>query len=103
MKSRRLPDTDPSEQLDVSVMVCCHNCMESALDVRIDWLQNGVYERLADKWAGNYDRFDALHAAVSAAVGRKVAKRSEEHTSELQSHSCTLYAVSCLKKNNLYL
>src|SRR3546814_9848117 len=29
-----------------------------------------------------------------------VSKRSEEHTSELQSQMCTSYAVFCLKKNN---
>src|SRR6186713_3758661 len=40
---------------------------------------------------------DALHLVV-AADDRVVAVRSEEHTSELQSHSGISYAVFCLKK-----
>src|ERR1051326_9398661 len=32
-----------------------------------------------------------------------LVKRSEEHTSELQSHSFISYAVFCLKKKNLRL
>src|ERR1051326_7297579 len=32
--------------------------------------------------------------------GIELIKRSEEHTSELQSHSFISYAVFCLKKNN---
>lgn len=71
MKSRRLPDTDPSEQLDVSAM---NYMKELALDDRVDWLRNEIYDRLADKWASNYDRFDDLHNAVGAAIERKVAK-----------------------------
>ena len=30
-------------------------------------------------------------------------ERSEEHTSELQSHSFTSYAVFCLKKKNNFI
>src|SRR3546814_3852883 len=33
-------------------------------------------------------------------LGRKARKRSEEHTSELQSLMRTSYAVFCLQKNN---
>ena len=33
---------------------------------------------------------------------RLIAERSEEHTSELQSHSFISYAVFCLKKKNKY-
>ena len=75
MKSRRLPDTDPSEQLDVSAM---NYMKELALDDRVDWLRNEIYDRLADKWASNYDRFDDLHNAVGAAIERKVAKIIKE-------------------------
>src|SRR6056300_1770378 len=34
---------------------------------------------------------------------RDGARRSEEHTSELQSHSETSYAVFCLKKKKKYI
>src|ERR1051326_6710200 len=38
---------------------------------------------------------------ISIAIGlAKTSHRSEEHTSELQSHSFISYAVFCLKKNN---
>ena len=40
----------------------------------------------------------------NAALERGFASvRSEEHTSELQSHSFISYAVFCLKKKNLFL
>ena len=33
--------------------------------------------------------------------GKQMRDRSEEHTSELQSHSFISYAVFCLKKKNI--
>src|SRR3546814_4631728 len=39
-----------------------------------------------------------LHGLVRAADGSKMSKRSEEHTSELQSLMRISYAVFCLKK-----
>ena len=36
-------------------------------------------------------------------MGDETLTRSEEHTSELQSHSFISYAVFCLKKKNLLL
>ena len=33
----------------------------------------------------------------------RIGDRSEEHTSELQSHACISYAVFCLKKKNTRL
>src|SRR3546814_5146800 len=40
--------------------------------------------------------------ALSIREGMYVSRRSEEHTSELQSLMRTSYAVFCLKKNNLH-
>ena len=41
----------------------------------------------------------ALIMLVEPIVVARNRKRSEEHTSELQSRSATSYAVFCLKKN----
>src|ERR1051326_9275410 len=41
---------------------------------------------------------EALRAAIGDCRRCKLAPRSEEHTSELQSHSFISYAVFCLKK-----
>src|SRR3546814_9926498 len=43
--------------------------------------------------------FNSLVMALTIAIG-KIAIRSEEHTSELQSLMRTSYAVFCLKKKN---
>src|SRR3546814_5097656 len=42
----------------------------------------------------------SLRISTAAPFG-KIASRSEEHTSELQSLMRSSYAVSCLKKNNI--
>src|SRR3546814_7176433 len=42
----------------------------------------------------------AMAAAAQAATGHAILKRSEEHTSELQSLMRISYAVFCLKKKN---
>src|SRR3546814_5583338 len=44
---------------------------------------------------------DHFHALVAAAL-RRIAPRSEEHTSELQSLMRISYAVFCLKKNKIH-
>ena len=41
-----------------------------------------------------------LHPFVYSSL-RKIGLRSEEHTSELQSHSFISYAVFCLKKKKI--
>ena len=38
--------------------------------------------------------------AMALSLGLDKSQRSEEHTSELQSHSFISYAVFCLKKKN---
>src|SRR3546814_5427489 len=43
-------------------------------------------------------RFETLPAACRAFAGGRIAPRSEEHTSELQSLMRISYAVFCLKK-----
>src|SRR3546814_1397269 len=43
---------------------------------------------------------EAMTMGVVGAMGRMPAKRSEEHTSELQSLMRISYAVFCLKKKN---
>src|SRR3546814_1792705 len=43
-----------------------------------------------------------LDAAARTAFFAAIAKRSEEHTSELQSLMRISYAVFCLKKKHLY-
>src|ERR1051326_9440392 len=64
----------------------------------------GVRAGFADKeyesaGASVMNRSDLLpEADVLACVNRLEADRSEEHTSELQSHSFISYAVFCLKK-----
>ena len=51
------------------------------------------YDQMIDGHPQNYEEFyEKLDAAVNY--------RSEEHTSELQSHSDHSYAVFCLKKKN---
>src|SRR6187549_4235066 len=42
----------------------------------------------------------ACNAATSSCVAEAARDRSEEHTSELQSHHPISYAVFCLKKKN---
>src|SRR3546814_8424373 len=48
---------------------------------------------------GGHD-FDVVDGKLRAAVNSDAAKRSEEHTSELQSLIRISYAVFCLKKKN---
>ena len=47
---------------------------------------------------GNGTLVSAVHTAVSSGVRAPMSMRSEEHTSELQSHGTISYAVFCLKK-----
>src|SRR3546814_8754234 len=66
-----------------------------------------VYERSGpDRWTSTYHLLagmvDKLHAhpteARRSAIARLVVRRSEEHTSELQSLMRISYAVFCFKK-----
>src|SRR5213596_4210354 len=43
----------------------------------------------------------ARHGLVRRCETRATRRRSEEHTSELQSHGLISYAVFCLKKKNI--
>ena len=67
-----------------------------------------IYEKLSDiplSNLGNIDKpeyfFDLTR--VNEGSYAMYVTRSEEHTSELQSHSFISYAVFCLKKKNLNL
>ena len=68
-----------TEMRDVSVQGKEHSVVRTTQDPHIIWNHLKPYE---DKWL----------LTVST------QKRSEEHTSELQSHSFISYAVFCLKK-----
>src|SRR3546814_2460487 len=61
--------------------------------------QEGVVRRRA----GQRHRFVAAHAAVRRGCegGGRTHRRSEEHTSELQSLMRISYAVFCLKKKKI--
>src|ERR1051326_3365510 len=49
-----------------------------------------------------FTRADGIYTGVLNNVGALPFHRSEEHTSELQSHSFISYAVFCLKKQTTY-
>src|SRR3546814_7849166 len=84
----------------------------AALDLQLatnDWLGGGDYS-IADiatyPWASYCERHGFSWSAFPAldrwfrAVAARPAKRSEEHTSELQSLMRISYAVFCFKKKN---
>src|SRR3546814_2648178 len=57
----------------------------------------------ARAWSGGTGKWSRANPAVTipkCAHGRKRGRRSEEHTSELQSLMRISYAVFCLKKKN---
>ena len=79
------------------------------IDARLA-LQNAVIERATNEVAGAAAEFDRASKDFARAkellknnitTRRRYDDRSEEHTSELQSHSFTSYAVFCLKKKTL--
>ena len=51
-------------------------------------------------WLGEAANALAARASVGEIIQHTWHARSEEHTSELQSHSFISYAVFCLKKKN---
>src|SRR3546814_3310822 len=71
---------------------------DSALTAAEQWLQLAPLER---ERTAIYASGRALRTAVNEAVQREL-KRSEEHTSELQSLLRISYAVICLKKTNTH-
>src|ERR1051326_9271903 len=84
--------------------------LAALLAVSDDWPQllgphrNGVYTGETVGWPSQFAWQKDVGSGFAAPVivGGKVIlfhrKRSEEHTSELQSHSFISYAVFCLKK-----
>src|SRR3546814_1143317 len=65
----------------------------------------GVHDRQhigrnVEHCGGDQERPAAPHAVTFAVMKRRIATRSEEHTSELQSLMRISYAVLCLKKKN---
>src|SRR3546814_5922172 len=81
--------------------------MNDALAKRTDLVRAFIDERVHPAISGteNRDRFASLYRQRTRAkswqlVNRSNIKRSEEHTSELQSLMRRSSAVFCLKKNN---
>src|SRR3546814_8758900 len=90
--------SDWSSDVCSSDLVCTHCSVGCTVMAEV---QNGV-------WIGQEPGFDSplnlgAHCAKGAAIrehvhGERRLKRSEEHTSELQSLMRISYAVFCLKK-----
>src|SRR3546814_7902876 len=79
------------------------NAVERGLvDVFVWDLENGVAEHIVALDAEPWERVsgDKIGATVSTACCIVLTKRSEEHTSELQSLMRISYAGICLKKKN---
>src|SRR3546814_1692457 len=74
------------------------------VDMAVEPLELGEKFRIGEMAVDNADRIVAVqrrHQPVAGVFdGFHVARRSEEHTSELQSLMRISYAVFCLKKNN---
>src|SRR3546814_4178392 len=67
----------------------------------LDWLENPDLRRRCHAGLKNGEQRHALTQAIyTFRQGRIIDRRSEEHTSELQSIMRISYAVICLKKNN---
>src|SRR3546814_9094844 len=68
------------------------------------WQRNGAPEGMPEAVVGMDQHAERRgrerRAALRPALERQVGRRSEEHTSELQSLMRTSYAVFCLKKKN---
>src|SRR3546814_8238190 len=86
-------------------------CLSRArVDEIAAWLARQGYAALPyhagldkDRRARHQDRFlkeDGIVMVATIAFGMGIDKRSEEHTSELQSLMRISYAVFCLKKKN---
>src|SRR3546814_1009215 len=60
-----------------------------------------IGESLREFGAGVVITPNAMHALNSLGVGKQLAARSEEHTSELQSLMRISYDVFCLQKKNI--
>src|SRR3546814_5621417 len=80
--------------------------MQAAMDVVLPYVHErkqfgqpiGSFQLIQGKVADMYTEMNAARAYVYT-----VAKRSEEHTSDLQSLMRTSYDVFCLKKNTTKL
>src|SRR3546814_4662304 len=65
-------------------------------------LQDSVpYDSLRVVLEAIYDTDQGIRGKLMASEGEEFGKRSEEHTSELQSLMRNSYAVLCLKKHKL--
>src|SRR3546814_8476339 len=102
-------DTPPAEEADVvaddEVVTAgiCHGLQDGGLGVRT-WLRRRWWDG-ADAQVGNHAGHRAVGArrAPSRSISRSASstkRRSEEHTSELQSLMRISYAVFCLKKKH---
>src|SRR3546814_1200426 len=69
-----------------------------SVELRGDRLQRGGRDRMQDLAVRAFGQARLDHAPDLVRQGDRVAVRSEEHTSELQSLMRISYAVFCLKK-----
>src|SRR3546814_1302804 len=63
--------------------------------------QQALWLGLATGGVQEIPEIGEAHAACVMVIGAKLARRSEEHTSELQSLMRISYAVFCLKKKKI--
>src|ERR1051326_9275571 len=91
--------------------MCCHLEIVSTLCCWFFFVffkQKTAYEIKECDWSSDVCSSDLFRALPHVFDHQKVEEppsidRSEEHTSELQSHSFISYAVFCLKKKKQYI
>ena len=89
-----ITDFNLTDVAEFTVSVQDPDPFQTLLPTRVVQTDDFPIERPVDAWKPAED----LGKAYPLIFGH--AKRSEEHTSELQSHSFISYAVFCLKKKN---
>src|SRR3546814_3388314 len=97
--ARFLAGANPTRPEDaVYGLMLAHGAHHSA---QIDLILADDTAGEADEWAAMQSHMDMIADALAAAIAKQFPdKRSEEHTSELQSLMRLSYAVFCLKKKN---
>src|SRR3546814_6920720 len=75
--------------------------LRSSITPRLEIARDESVSRRAAVPCGQYDLVEQLNGGLDAGGGSH--RRSEEHTSELQSLMRISYAVFCLKKKNTHI